>query len=69
MATTIATQLPRRTRSFVDTLVAIMDAYYESHEATKRIRYLQNKTDAELARMGLKRYEIVQHVFSGMGYF
>jgi len=50
---------------------AIGSAFVHSMEQRSRrqiVQILQAKSDAELAQMGLKRDDIVRHVFSDMFY-
>lgn len=40
-----------------------MDRYIQRQSRSAQIRRLQSRSDAELARMGLRRNQIVAHVF------
>ncbi|WP_242494166.1 hypothetical protein [Salipiger sp. IMCC34102] len=49
-------------------LAAAMETYADSHDRSAQIEALQDKSDAELARMGLSRDRIVHHVFRDILY-
>ena len=73
MATQILTA-PRNSaiREKVDAFFATvghgMNAYMERRSRMGQIQALEAKTDAELAKMGIKRERIVHHVFRDLFY-
>ena len=68
--TNLTTTRPIRDR--IDAFFAGMgqglNAYMESRSRLPQIEALNRKSDAELAAMGLKRDDIVRHVFRDMLY-
>lgn len=60
-------------RSFLSNIVEALskglDLYIESVSRSQQVEALNRKSDAELARMGLKREDIVRHVFRDKLYF
>ncbi|PZX16286.1 hypothetical protein LX81_02138 [Palleronia aestuarii] len=50
---------------FSETMVLIM----ESQARTKQVERLNAKSDAELAKLGLRRQDIVRHVFRDVMYY
>lgn len=55
--------LRERARNILAAMKASLDAYGERRSRIVEIRHLQAKSDAELARMGIRRDRIVHYVF------
>lgn len=64
---TTATHHVEPSRSFFSGLIEALsnglDLYIDSVSRSRQVEALHRKSDAELARMGLKREDIVRHVF------
>lgn len=60
--------LSGRISSFLSKLGAAMDAHARNHARIAQIERLQAKTDAELLEMGLKRDDIMRHVYRDLFY-
>ena len=65
----------RRSFGILDTMTAAWDAVMRAREASlnseariAQIQALEAKTDAELAQMGIRRDDIVRHVFRDLYY-
>ncbi len=50
-------------RRILKAVAEAMTRYMERQSRADQIQRLQNKSDAELAQMGLRRADIVRHVF------
>ncbi|NHQ74277.1 hypothetical protein HAT86_07335 [Roseovarius gahaiensis] len=70
--TTNITRAPTRFRVWLATLGAALLTKFEAHayKASRRdqVDALETKSDAELARMGLRRDQIVHHVYRDLYY-
>ena len=52
----------------VDWLKATMEEIADSNPRLRRVRWLQDRSDAELAALNIKRDQIVHHVFRDVYY-
>ena len=71
MAQTIAfatVSFRERLASFWEGIAKGTEAYMQSRSRMDVYTALQNKTDDELAEMGIKRDDIVRHVFGDLFY-
>ncbi|WP_386679548.1 hypothetical protein [Loktanella sp. R86503] len=63
-----ATAIREKVDAFFATIGQGMNAYMERRSRMDQINHLEAKSDAELAKLGIQRDRIVQHVFRDLFY-
>lgn len=57
-----------RIGAFLGTVFHVLAANSSGQARIEKVQWLQGRTDAELAKMNIKRDDIVQHVFGDIFY-